>query len=83
MGTLQERLDRQRAQFAKVAPPQAKAVMARATEDLRTSGILDKVISVGSPLPSFELADTAEEVLGSAELLAQGPLVLTVYRGVW
>ena len=57
--------------------------MHRATEDLQNSGILDRVISVGQRLPDFTLLNTAEKTIHSAQLLQQGPLVLTVYRGVW
>ena len=83
MSTLKERLERHKAHFAKVAPPEARAIMTRATNDLRESGILDGVVQVGSPLPAFDLEDTEGKRVRSADLLARGPLVLTVYRGVW
>ncbi|MFY9691280.1 MAG: hypothetical protein WA369_14885 [Candidatus Acidiferrales bacterium] len=57
--------------------------MHRATEDLRRSGILDRVIKVGQPAPEFVLQSLHGEKVSSPELLRRGPLVVTFYRGVW
>jgi hypothetical protein len=81
--SLQDRLQRIKAGFESKAPAEALAVMHRATEDLRNSGILDGIPGAGSALPPFELPDTDGTVVTSAGLLAQGPLVITHYRGVW
>ena len=83
MSTLHDRLERIRAGFAKQAPEEARRVMARATEDLRASGILDRIPKVGDTLRAFELPDTSGATVRSEELLAEGPLVLSFYRGVW
>ena len=40
---------------AKRIPADKAAVMHRATEDLRVSGIMDRLIKVGDRLPSFAL----------------------------
>ena len=83
MGSLQDRLDRIRAGFTAKAPGEVKAVMQRATDDLRKSGILDGLPKVGDPLPELRLRDTEGRSVKSAELLGRGPLVLSFYRGVW
>ena len=83
MSTLNERLKRIKENFLKQAPSKAVAIMDRATEALRESGILDRTAGVGSRLPAFDLVDTAGQRVRSDELLRQGPLVLTFYRGVW
>ena len=83
MSTLQSRLDHIKAGFLEKAPEDAKTIMARATQDLRESGILARIPAAGDALPPFELPDTAGNLVRSADLLEQGPLVLTVYRGVW
>jgi peroxiredoxin len=57
--------------------------MHRATAELRGSGILDDVIKVGDRLPPFALQNAFGEEVRSSELLANGPLVLTVFRGAW
>lgn len=83
MSTLKERLGRLKENFLKSAPAEAVAIMDRATGDLRTSGILDRVPKTGDPLPAFELEDTEGSIVKSDDLLQRGPLVLTFYRGVW
>jgi hypothetical protein len=81
--SLAERLDTIRAGAATRVPAEQRAIMARATEDLRHSGILAEVIKPGDRLPAFALANARGETVRSAELLAHGPLVLTVFRGSW
>jgi hypothetical protein len=83
MSTLQERLDRIKAGFLGQVPDEVKTVMANAEEEIRGSGIMDRVARAGSRLPAFELADTDGTMVNSADLLARGALVLTVYRGAW
>ena len=81
--SLKEKLDAIREGAAKMIPPAAFATMQRATEDLRRSGILDGVIKVGDRLPAFALANARGQRVASADLLAQGPLVLSIFRGHW
>ena len=50
---------------------------------LKASGAADRALAVGATLPPFELSNQRGETVRSSELLARGPLVLTVYRGVW
>lgn len=64
-------------------PADKLALMQTATTALRDSGILNSVIKVGSTLPAFTLTGARGDSVSSAALLAQGPLVLTVYRGHW
>jgi len=81
--SLAERLDTMRAGAATRIPPEKRAIMQRATDDLRASGILDRVIKVGGRLPGFALSNTRDQVVRSDDLLAKGPLVVTVFRGSW
>ena len=83
MRTLADRLDQIRAGFADRAPAEAREIMGRATADLRDSGILERIPAPGDKLVPFELPDTEGGRMRSAELLAHGPLVITVYRGFW
>jgi hypothetical protein len=83
MSTLQERLDRIRTAFVAQASEEALTIMARATEDLRTSGILEGIPLTGAELPPFALSDTEGNTLRSEELLGQGPLIVSFYRGHW
>ena len=83
MGRLQNRLDRIKIAFREQAPAEALAVIDRASDDLVSSDILSHVPKAGSALPDFALKDTDGEVVRSTDLLAQGPLVVSVYRGLW
>jgi hypothetical protein len=68
---------------AKRIPADKEAVMHRATEDLRRSGIVNRVIKIGDALPPFALPNAYGQEVRSPELLAKGPLVLTFFRGGW
>ena len=68
---------------AKRIPPERAAVMHRATEELRSSGIMERVIKVGDKLPEFALPNAYGQEVRSADLLAKGPLILTFFRGAW
>jgi len=81
--SLEEKLAATRAASAGRIPPDRQAIMHRATEDLRKSGILDRITPVGGPMPAFELANHDGRRVSSAELLAGGPMVLSFFRGSW
>jgi hypothetical protein len=83
MSTLQERLDRIKADFLKSVPAEFKAIMDRATEELGASDVLSRIPAPGSPLPAFELPDSEGRLMAANAWLEKGPLVLTFYRGVW
>ncbi len=64
-------------------PPEVRAVMQKAIEDLRASGIMDRVAKVGTPAPDFTLPNVADQPVRLAALRARGPVVLSFYRGRW
>lgn len=76
-------LDTMRNKAASQIPEPARQLMQRATQDLIASGAADKVVSTGQPLPAFDLQNQYGDGVNSTALLARGPLVLTVYRGLW
>jgi len=80
---LQEKLNAYKAGMVKKAPAEALEIMHRATENLRTSGIMKAVAAVGDRAPEFELENAAEKRIRLRDLLAAGPLVLSFYRGKW
>jgi hypothetical protein len=83
MTTLTDKLAETRAASAGRIPPERQAIMHRATEDLRKSGVLDRIVKVGQKAPAFELANHDGRRVSSAGLLAGGPLVLSFFRGSW
>ena len=81
--SLEERLASIREGAKRRIPPDQAAIMVRATENLRRSGILERVPKIGDRLPEFALKNVFGEEVRSADLLNRGPLVLTVFRGSW
>ncbi|MGQ0580507.1 MAG: hypothetical protein ACT4O6_01125 [Reyranella sp.] len=81
--SLADKLAEARAASAGRIPPERAAIMHRATDDLRKSGILDRIVPVGKPAPAFELANHDGRRVSSSELLAAGPMVLSFFRGSW
>jgi len=64
-------------------PKDWQAVMARSLDELRASGIMEGVIKVGDKLPPFTLDNDDGSTVSSEALLANGPLVVTIFRGHW
>jgi hypothetical protein len=81
--SLEEKLAATRAAAASRIPPERQAIMHRATEDLRNSGILDRIVAVGARMPEFDLDNHDGRRVSSEDLLAGGPLVLSFFRGSW
>lgn len=86
--SLQAKLDAFKADFVGGkppynAPPEVPKIMERATAELTASGQAGRALKAGDRAPSFTLKDPDGQPVSSAELLAQGPLVLSFYRGVW
>ena len=80
---LQEKLDKLKSNFEAKAPKDALDIMHRATDELRSSGIMQQVLKIGDKAPEFELKNADENMIRSKDLLARGPLVLSFYRGRW
>ena len=81
--SLQARLDRIREGFEKQAPPEALAIMHRAAEELRDSGIMSDVLSEGQRAPEFRLIDSQGRLATLADSISKGPVLLIFYRGDW
>jgi len=81
--SLQEKLNQLKAGFEAKAPKEALEIMHRATRDLRNSGIMADALKIGDTAPEFELKNTDGKIVRLKEVLADGPLVLSFYRGKW
>jgi AhpC/TSA family len=81
--SLEENLAATRAGSATRIPAERQAIMHRATEDLRKSGIMDRIVKVGARAPAFELENHDGRRVDSTELLAGGPMVISFFRGAW
>jgi hypothetical protein len=88
MAILQERLDKFKQSFESGAPPynaprEAIEKMHRATAELAASGIENRALKLGDHAPSFTLFNQNHVQVSSSDLLQQGPLVVSFFRGHW
>ena len=88
MASLQERLDEFKKSFKSGAPPynaphEAIEKMHRATAELKATGIEEQAVKVGEPAPNFTLFNQDHVEVSSTDLLRQGPLVVSFFRGHW
>ncbi len=81
--SLEDKLAALRAASASRVPEEKRAVLGGAVQALRESGILENTIKVGDPLPPFALTNAFGTQVRSADLLAKGNLVVTIFRGHW
>lgn len=81
--SLHEKLDQIRAGAVDRIPADYRKIMHQAVDDLRASGIRDRMLGVGDLAPAFELPNIHGQSVRSADLLSRGPLVVTFYRGFW
>ncbi|TWT56028.1 peroxiredoxin-like family protein [Allorhodopirellula solitaria] len=82
MTTLREQTEEKFANTRKNNPGFANRVdeLLSSTEALQAAA---KAIEVGEKAPDFELPNPQGEIVSLSKLLAQGPLVVTFYRGSW
>jgi peroxiredoxin len=86
MRPLREIFAERKEAIAKYVPADVQAVHARAVDSLRAQGLAAKalgVFGVGAKTPAFELPDHNGKTVSSANLLAQGRIVLSFIRGRW
>lgn len=81
--SLEEKLKTIREGSAKRMPPEAVSLMHRVTDELRGSGITDRVPGIGQIAPSFDLADSRGQQVSLSGILEKGPAVVTFFRGHW
>ena len=82
-GPLAKELAARSAEFADKADPEMLKVFTEAIDRLAESGVLEGVKTKGDKAPDFELTDANGNTVALNELLAEGPVVLTFYRGGW
>jgi peroxiredoxin len=63
--------------------PDRLAAPEKSIEDLIAAGTVRNILGAGAQAPAFELPDIRKKLISSAELLAQGKLVVVFYRGRW
>lgn len=64
-------------------PAEVREIMQRAGTELAASGQADRALTAGAHAPRFTLPSVTGETVTLDQLFAQGPVVLTFYRGAW
>ena len=81
--SLQDQLDAFKDVFKTQAPAAAFEAFARSTQELIDSGQADRAVKAGDKAPDFVLTDQDGVSVSLKDLLANGPVVVSFYRGVW
>jgi len=69
--------------IAQYVPSEVQAVHARTIASLKAEGFASRAVKAGDVSPSFELPDHNGELVSSADLLANGRVVISFIRGRW
>ncbi|MFH8694506.1 peroxiredoxin-like family protein [Streptomyces chartreusis] len=64
-------------------PAEIREIMRRAGQELADSGQADRALTVDDRAPRFTLPSATGRPVALDDLLAEGPVVLTFYRGTW
>lgn len=81
--SLQEALQEFKEGVVAQLDPEDVAKMDQATEELIRSGIAEGAKKKDELAPDFTLPTPNGEMVTLSRLLAQGPVVVTFYRGTW
>lgn len=81
--SLQDHLDQITANTRTLVQAERMAIGERAVAELFASGIEERILPVGAAAPEFALRDSNGKLVRSADLLAQGPLIVKFFRGRW
>ena len=81
--SLTDTLAQQQADIVAQLPQEVRDSMSTATANLASSGILEAAISTGATAPDFTLPNATGATVQLSQLLSQGPVVLSFYRGQW
>jgi hypothetical protein len=70
-------------EFKKKIPEELQHMVESEAERLGRSGLIAKCLKAGDQAPSFFLPNQEGKLISSERLLAEGPLVVSFYRGGW
>lgn len=83
MNDFQERLLSLKKRYDGNLTPKYRKVLDKAIRNLEKPEMRKQVLKVGDQMPEFELNNQLGKVASSTELIKEGPLILTFYRGYW
>ncbi|MDF3128161.1 peroxiredoxin-like family protein [Kiritimatiellaeota bacterium B1221] len=81
--SLKAQLDERKQSFSAKAPDDIKKIYAEGIESVEKDGVVKAAKQVGEPAPDFTLKNAMGEDIRLEEVLKDGPVILTWYRGGW
>lgn len=81
--SLKGKLEARKEQFIEQAPPEVADAFQRGIDEVWSTGIEDSALAVGDQAVMFILPDATGDSISLEKLLAEGPVILTWYRGGW
>lgn len=81
--SIQSKLNRKSEEFSKKIDESTKESFAIGLQKIKDSGVLERALKKGDKAPDFELKSPDGEIYRLYDILANGPVVLTWYRGGW
>jgi peroxiredoxin len=64
-------------------PPHILTQLQRSINDVKKSGVAERALGVGDLAPAFSLPNAAGNPVALTDLVAQGPAIISFYRGAW
>ncbi|MDX8391485.1 MAG: peroxiredoxin-like family protein [Mariprofundaceae bacterium] len=80
---LTQQLEDFKQQMSGQLQPEVLATMQQAGADLKCSGIDDQALKAGDMAPDFDLPELAGDRVRLVDVLKNGPVVISFYRGAW
>jgi peroxiredoxin len=80
---LEQQLEEFKQEFLRTAPAGRPALYEVKIDELRSSFALEAAVGVGTVSPDFRLPDVRGDLVSLTDLLRDGPVVVTFYRGGW
>ena len=81
--SLTSQLDELKQQMAREIPKETLVTLGKALEEVGRTDIMSNSCKAGDQAPPFVLPNVTGRMISSAEILAQGHMVLSFYRGAW
>lgn len=71
------------AEAAKQFPAPLLTGLQASIDDVAQSGVTKRALGIGALAPEFTLPNALDEPIALADLLRDGPLIISFYRGIW
>ena len=81
--SLTEQLKQMRVRNLSTATAESKRISQQIMEELNNFNIANTHLKAGDAAPLFELPDAYGRIVNLADLLKQGPVVVSFFRGAW